>query len=60
MDSQAPLPHLASATHQGHHITLSRKLQATFTAAEIDFVLAHHLACMKGRGGDKLATAEDR
>ena len=43
--------HLASATHQGHHITLSRKLQATFTAAETDFVLAHHLACMKQRGG---------
>ena len=43
--------HLASATHQGHHITLSRKLQATFTAAETDFVLAYHLACMKRRGG---------
>ena len=43
--------HLASASHQGHHITLSRKLQATFTAAETDFVLAHHLACMKQRGG---------
>lgn len=39
--------HLASATHKGHHITLSRKLQATFTAAETDFVLAYHLACMK-------------
>jgi len=43
--------HLASATHQGHHITLSRKLQATFTAAETDFVLAYHLACMKRRAG---------
>jgi Zn-dependent protease with chaperone function len=39
--------HLAFASHQGHHITLSRKLQETFTAAETDFVLAHHLACMK-------------
>ena len=44
--------HLASAAHQGHHITLSRKLQATFTAAETDFVLAYHLACMKRRGGN--------
>ena len=44
--------HLASATHQGHHVTLSRKLQETFTAAEMDFVLAHHLACMKRRGGN--------
>lgn len=43
--------HLASAAHQGHHITLSRKLQTTFTPAETDFVLAHHLACMKGRAG---------
>ena len=43
--------HLAFASHQGHHITLSRKLQATFTAAETDFVLAQHLACMKGRTG---------
>lgn len=43
--------HLAFASHQGHHITLSRKLQETFTAAETDFVLAHHLACMKQRGG---------
>ena len=39
--------HLAFASHQGHHITLSRKLQETFTPAETDFVLAHHLACMK-------------
>ena len=46
--------HLVSAAHQGHHITLSRKLQETFTAAETDFVLAHHLACMKRRGaGDR-------
>ena len=43
--------HLASAAHQGHHITLSRKLQATFTASETDFVLAHHLSCMKRRTG---------
>jgi len=43
--------HLASATHKGHHVTLSRKLQATFTAAETDFVLAYHLACMKRRAG---------
>ena len=43
--------HLVSVTHQGHHITLSRKLQATFTAVETDFVLAHHLACMRQRGG---------
>ena len=42
---------LASATHQGHHVTLSRKLQETFTAAEMDFVLAYHLACMKRRAG---------
>ena len=41
--------HLAFASHQGHHITLSRKLQETFTPAETDFVLAHHLACMKRR-----------
>ncbi len=46
--------HLASASHQGHHITLSRKLQATFTAAETNFVLAHHLARMKGRGGSNM------
>lgn len=47
--------HLAFATHQGHHITLSRKLQETFTASETDFVLAHHLACMKqqGKGGKR-------
>ncbi len=46
--------HLAFASHQGHHITLSRKLQETFTPAETDFVLAHHLACMKRRGaGDR-------
>ena len=46
--------HLAFASHQGHHITLSRKLRETFTPAETDFVLAHHLACMKRRsGGDK-------
>ena len=44
--------HLAFASHQGHHITLSRKLQETFTPAETDFVLAHHLACMKRRGGN--------
>ena len=43
--------HLAFASHQGHHITLSRKLQETFTVAETDFVLAHHLACMKRRAG---------
>ena len=43
--------HLAFASHQGHHITLSRKLQETFTPAETDFVLAHHLACMKRRAG---------
>ena len=43
--------HLAFASHQGHHITLSRKLQGTFTPEEMDFVLAHHLACMKRRGG---------
>ena len=43
--------HLAFASHQGHHVTLSRKLQETFTAAETDFVLAHHLACMKRRVG---------
>ena len=48
--------HLAFASHQRHHITLSRKLQETFTPAETDFVLAHHLACMKrkptfGRAG---------
>lgn len=43
--------HLAFASHQGHHITLSRKLQETFTPAETDFVLAHHLACMKRRTG---------
>jgi len=43
--------HLAFASHQGHHITLSRKLQGTFTPAETDFVLAHHLACMKRRSG---------
>ena len=46
--------HLAFASHQGHHITLSRKMRATFTMAETDFVLAHHLACMKRRGnGDR-------
>lgn len=43
--------HLAFASHQGHHITLSRKMQETFTPAETDFVLAHHLACMKRRTG---------
>lgn len=43
--------HLAFASHQGHHITLSHKLQETFTPAETDFVLAHHLACMKRRTG---------
>ena len=42
--------HLAFASHEGHHITLSRKLQETFTSAETDFVLAHHLACMQRRG----------
>lgn len=42
--------HLAFASHQGHVVTLSRKLQATFTSAETDFVLAYHLACMsRGR-----------
>jgi len=47
--------HLAFASHQGHHITLSRKLQETFTLPEMDFVLAHHLACMKRHtgGGDR-------
>jgi len=43
--------HLAFASHQGHHLTLSRKLVTTFTPAETDFVLAHHLACMKRHTG---------
>ena len=43
--------HLVFASHQGHHITLSRKMQAAFSPAETDFVLAYHLACMKRRGG---------
>lgn len=43
--------HLAFAAHSGHHITLSRKLTATFTPAETDFVLAYHLAGMKRRSG---------
>jgi len=51
VEDSSQAAHLVSATHQGHHITLSRKLQATFTAVETDFVLAHHLACMKQRGG---------
>ena len=46
--------HLAFASHQGHHITLSRKLKETFTRAETDFVLAHHLSAMKRQGrGDR-------
>lgn len=43
--------HLAFAEHRGHHVTLSRKLCATFTPAETDFVLAYQLACMKRGGG---------
>lgn len=43
--------HLAFASHQGHHITLSRKLLETFTPAETDFVLASHLAGMRRRTG---------
>ncbi len=43
--------HLAFASHQGHHVTLSRKLVATFTPAETDFVLASHLAGMRRHTG---------
>lgn len=47
--------HLAFAMRQGHDITLSRKLLTTFAPAETDFVLAHHLACMRRgrRGGNQ-------
>ncbi len=46
--------HLAFASHQGHHVTLSRKLRATFTPAETDFVLASHVAGMRRHtGGDR-------
>ncbi len=50
--------HLAFAAHKSHHITLSRKLVETFTPAETDFVLAHHLACMKRRTGGGRSAAK--